>query len=78
MLKLMGEKIFTFFNAQSKPLGMIRVSPLYIGKTCKQGLLQTVKTQMKCRTMWHFIRFYTVCYGKNRYPEKKNFLKIIP
>ena len=31
----------------------------------KRVLLQTVKTQMKCSIMLHFIRVYTVCKGKN-------------
>ena len=37
--------------------------PLYMGNP-KWVLLQTVKTHMKCRIMWHFIMVYTVCYGK--------------
>ena len=32
-----------------------------IQKTLKQVLWQTVKTQMKCTTMLHFIRVCTVC-----------------
>ena len=31
----------------------------------KQELLQTMKTQMKCSIMLHFIRVYTVCKGKS-------------
>ena len=38
---------------------------LCMGGTPKRVLLQTVKTQMKCRIMRHFIRVNTVCYGKN-------------
>ena len=34
---------------------------LSIWETPKWVLLQTVKTQMKCRIMRHFIRIYTVC-----------------
>ena len=34
---------------------------LCIWETPKWVLLQIVKTQMKCRTMRHFIRVYTVC-----------------
>ena len=37
---------------------------LYIRETTKQVLLQTVKTQMKCSIMQHFIKVYTVCKGK--------------
>ena len=37
---------------------------LCMQETSKRVLLQTVKTQMKCRIlMWHFIRVYTVCQG---------------
>ena len=45
----------------------------------KQVLLQTVKTQMKCSIMLHFIRVYTVCKGKKHLQTKKiqYFLKII-
>ena len=34
---------------------------LFILDTNKQVLWQTVKTQMKCHKMWHFIRVCTVC-----------------
>ena len=34
---------------------------LCIWETSKRVLLQTVKTQMKCSIMLHFIWFYTVC-----------------
>ena len=34
-------------------------------KRLKCAMLQTVKTQMKCRVMWHFIRLYTVKVKKN-------------
>ena len=34
---------------------------LCIQETPKLVLLPTVKTQMKCRIMRHFIRVYTVC-----------------
>ena len=33
--------------------------------------MQTLKTQMKCSTMGHFIRIYTVCSGKKS-TDKKN------
>ena len=39
------------------------VNPLYSG-TPKRVLLQTVKTQMKCSKLLHFIRVNTVCKGK--------------
>ena len=32
-----------------------------IGETPKWVLLETVKTQMKCHILRHFIRVYTVC-----------------
>ena len=35
-------------------------------ETPKQVLWQTVKTQMKCSIMLHFIRVYTFCYGQNK------------
>ena len=44
-------------------IGTLRVD-LCIQKIPKQVLLQTVKTQMKCHIMRHFIRVYTVSYGK--------------
>ena len=37
---------------------------LSIRESPKQVLLQTMKTQMKCSIMLHFIRVYTVCKGK--------------
>ena len=43
---------------------------LCILETPKQVFLQTVKTQMKCRIMGHFIRVYTVkvkSSGKNTF-----------
>ena len=44
---------------------------LCIGETPKKVLLQTVKTQMKCRLVWHFIRVYTVCKGKKDLQTKE-------
>ena len=38
---------------------------LYVPVTPKCVLRQSVKTQMKCHIMWHFIRTYTVCKEKN-------------
>ena len=48
-------------------------------KPPKQVLLQTVKTQMKCNIMLHFIMVYTVCKGKKilRQKNKKKFFLII-
>ena len=40
---------------------------LCIRETHKGVPLQMVKTQMKCRLMWHFIRVYTVCWVKKRH-----------
>ena len=44
----------------------------------KRELLQTVKTQMKCSIMLHFIRVYTVCKGKKDLETKEYniFLKL--
>ena len=44
---------------------------LYILETPKVVLLQTVKTQMKCRIMRHFIWVYTVC-GDKKDPQTKD------
>ena len=41
------------------------------GETPKRVLLQTVKTQMKCSIMLHFIRVYTVCKAKNDFQTKE-------
>ena len=41
-------------------------------KTPKRVLLQTVKSQMKCSMMLHFIRGYTVCKGKKDFQKKGN------
>ena len=40
-------------------------------KTPKRLLLQTVKTQMKCSIMLHFIRVYTVCKGMKNLQTKQ-------
>ena len=52
---------------------------LCICETLKRVLLQTVKTQMKCSIMLHFIRLYTVCQGKKDLKTKiyNNYLAII-
>ena len=52
---------------------------LCIPETNKQVILQTVKIQMKCKIMLHFIRVYTVCKGKKDLQTKEYniFFKII-
>ena len=47
---------------------------LCIRETPKGVLLHTVKTQMKCSKMLHFIRVYTVCKGKKDLQTKKYIL----
>ena len=37
-------------------------------------LWQTVKTHMKCRIMWHFIRVYIVCLDKKVFRERNLIL----
>ena len=41
-------------------------------QTCKLVLWQTVKTQVKCSIMLHFIRIYTVCKGKRDLQTKES------
>ena len=52
---------------------------LCILETPEQVLLQTVKIQMKCSIMLHFIRVFTVCKGKKDLQTKEYniFVKII-
>ena len=50
---------------------LIVMLTLCIRETPKRVLLQTVKTQMKCSIMLHFIRVYTVCKGKKRFSDKR-------
>ena len=50
---------------------------LCIWGTRKWVLMQTVKTQMKCSIMLHFIRVYTVCKGKKDIKTKNTFFVII-
>ena len=52
-------------------LDMVVHLTLCIQETPKQVILQTVKTQMKCSMMLHFIRVYTVCEGKKNFRQKK-------
>ena len=46
-------------------------STLCIWETSKGVHLQTVKTQMKCSRMLHFIRVYSVCKGKTDLQTKE-------
>ena len=51
---------------------------LCIREPPKEVLLQTVKTQMKCSIMLHFIRVYTACRGKIELQTRKQYwLKFI-
>ena len=43
--------------------------PFLFRETPKEVLLQTVKTQMKCSIMLHFIGVYTVCKGKKIFTQ---------
>ena len=36
-----------------------------------------MKTQMKCHIMWHFIRVYTVCKGKEDLQTKKTKMFVL-
>ena len=47
---------------------------LIFGETPKQVFLETVKTQMKCSVMLHFIRVYIVCKGKKYLQTKENIV----
>ena len=57
--------LFTFFYKLAHLISQYWLLNAYF---CK-----TVKTQMKCRIMWHFIRVYTVCKDKNDLHRKKMF-----
>ena len=60
-----GSTAHTVTDESPKPEpGDGNILTLYIWETFKQVLLQTVKTQMKCSIMLHFIRVYTVFKGK--------------
>ena len=68
---------FIFFPSFTLQNVCCGYSTLCIWETPKWVLLQTVKTQMKCHTMQHFIRAYTVCKGKKDLQTKiQYFLKI--
>ena len=47
---------------------------LCIRETPKQLLLQTVKTQVKCSIMLHFISVYTVCMVKKIFRQKNTII----
>ena len=51
----------------------LRINPLYTGRETSK-LLQTVKTQMKCRMLRHFIWVYTVCLGKKDIQTKMQYV----
>ena len=62
-------RIFVF--GVSRP-GMTQISlNSYMTDYRTRVLLQTVKTQMKCSIMLHFIRVYTVCKGKKDLQTKE-------
>ena len=50
---------------------LLNLLTLCVLKTLKLVLWQTVKTQMKCHIMWHFIRVCTVCEDKIDLQRKK-------
>ena len=62
VIVLIGKKTITILHSK-------RFLTLCIWETPKQVLLQTVKTQMKCR----IIRVYTVCIDKRSSDKKFNF-----
>ena len=45
----------------------VNMNPLF----SKSVLGKTVKTQMKCRIIRHFISVYTICYEKKRFSGKE-------
>ena len=67
LIQLPPFDVYNIFSVLAMPLTYTLYS-LYIpysfvdGETPKQVLLLTVKTQMKCHIIQHFIRMYTVCY----------------
>ena len=74
MFKLIGKKIYTILCSiwtYDLYIHLDIYVILYILKTPKLVLLQTMKTQMKGCIMRHFIRVYTVCKGKKRSSDKK-------
>ena len=52
-------------NSTYKEKSTINQFPSEYQVFCKQVLWQTVKTQMKCPIMGHFIRLYTACLDIN-------------
>ena len=71
--------VFTLNILEPKPLEVMVLIKIHtnhiltnsIPETPEQVLLQTVKTQMKCSIMLHFIRVYTVCNGKKDFQTKE-------
>ena len=59
-------------NTHSLLADILRLARLILCKkeTPKQALLKTVKIQMKCHIMRHFIRVYTVSKGKKIFRQK--------
>ena len=47
------------------------MTTLCIQEAPKRVIFQTVKTQMKCSIMLHFIRVYTVCIDKKKIFRQK-------
>ena len=64
------------FDEQTIDREIVRSHSFYlthcIGETPKRVFLHTVKTQMKCSMMLHFIRVDTVCKGKKHLQTKKD------
>ena len=67
-----------FLKIYSRSMKFQRISlTLCIRETPKWVLLQTVRTQMKCHILRHFIRVHTVCMGKKIFRQKNTILKKI-
>ena len=64
LVSYMQQDFHTFFKL---------LTYLSILVTPKCVLWQTVKTQMKCHIIQHFIMVYIVCYGKNDLQGKSTF-----
>ena len=65
-----GEKVYLDI-IKLLPILSIDLKHVVFGETPKRVLLQTVKTQMKCHIMRHFIKIYTVCKGKKDLQTKE-------
>ena len=81
--ELIQKSMFYFDIIESSKARLSSVFENYNLNTCwrthKQVLLQTVKTQMKCRKMWNLIRVYTAYFRQNISLNKEiqYFLEII-